>query len=186
METAGVQVSVRDGKIDIELEAGPVAGRGKIVVQSLDNTVRGEVSIEILHGPPSYTSDLWNLGIGGNYCSFISDEIFDIYGNPVRSGFVTVDVVGGVIISPDVQPQIQVSQGRVYFVVKPVSGSKTTHMEICIYDEDRINLLICREFDIEVKSLPVTGKCLITLLMLIVGVLLLTNRVRKSKDIRIV
>lgn len=176
----GVQVAVRDGELKIELDAGTVAGRGKVTVQSLDNMIRGEVFIEVLPGPAGYVSDMWNLGSGGNYYSFISDVIFDVYGNTVQSGVVTVEVAGGIILTPDAQPtveghQIQILQGRVYFIVKPVSENKTIQLEVCIYDEPHGNLLICREFDVDIKALPVAGKFLNIFLMLIVGVFLLMN-----------
>lgn len=184
----GVQVAVREGELKIELDAGTVAGRGKVTVQSLDNTIRGEVFIEVLPGPVGYVSDMWNLGSGGNYYSFISDEIFDVYGNPVRSGVVTVEVVGGIILTPDAQPgveghQIQILQGRVYFIVKPMTENKTTQLEVCIYDEPRGNLLICREFDVEVKAFPIAGKFLNVFFMLIMGIFLLMKGRRGQKGI---
>ncbi len=186
-ETEGLQVAVRDGELNIELEAGTVAGRGKITVQSLDNTIRGETFIEVLPGLPGYVPDVWNFGAGSNYYSFISDEIFDVYGNPVQSGVVTVDVAGGIIITRDEQPaveghQIPIFQGRIYFVVKPLSERKTTQLEICIYDEPHGNLLICREFDIELQALPVAGKLLNISLMLIIVAFLLMREKRWLKD----
>lgn len=167
----------------MELDAGTVAGRGKVTVQSLDNTIRGEVFIEVLPGLAGYVSEVWNLGSGENCYSFISDEIFDVYGNPVMSGVGTVEVTVGVILTQDAQPtveghQIQILQGKVYFIVTPVSENKTTQLEVCIYDEPHGNVLICREFEVEVKALLIVGKFLNIFLMLIVGVFFLVSRRR--------
>ncbi len=188
MGTEGIQVAVRDGELKIELEAGTVAGRDRVTIHSLDNTIRGEVFIEVLPGPPGYVSEVWNLGSDGNYYSFISDEISDVYGNRVQSGVVTVEVAGGIILTQDALPtveghQIQILQGRGFFIVKPVSETKTIRLEVCIYDEPHGNVLICREFEVEVKALPIAGKILNVFLMLIIGVFLLMNGRRGQKDI---
>ncbi|MGC8844326.1 MAG: thrombospondin type 3 repeat-containing protein, partial [Candidatus Hydrogenedens sp.] len=97
----GLQVAVKDGKLEINVEAGTVAGKGKLWVQSIDNTIHGEIFIDILPGPPAYIANLWNMGEGGQYFSFISDEFQDIYGNPLQTGVVTVDIAGGTIVTSD-------------------------------------------------------------------------------------
>ena len=177
--TEGVQIAVSDGKLRIDVIAGTIAGKGKIQVQSFDNTIRGEISIDVLPGPLAYIANLWNMGEGGQYCSFISDESRDMYGNPVQTGTVTVDVTGGMIVTPDALPavighQIAISEGRVFFVIKPISEGGTANVEVCIYDDEHhSNELICRDFEFEVKTLPVVGSFFLILLLIVMGVSLL-------------
>lgn len=177
--TEGVQVAVRDGKLMIDVDAGTIAGRGKIYVQSLDNIIQGEIYVDILSGPAAYIANLWNMGEGGQYCSFISDEIMDIYGNPVQTGTVTVDIIGGMIVTPDAMSviighQIAISEGRVFFIVKPISEGGTAYVEVCVYDDEhRSNELICRDFEFEVKTLPVIGRSFLVLSLVVIGLFLL-------------
>ncbi len=101
----GIQVSVKNSKLEIELEPTTVAGKGRLNIQSMDNTIRGELTIEILPGPPGTTVNLQKIE-GGQYCNFMSDELFDIYGNFVRAGVMSIEIEGGQIITPDVLPDI--------------------------------------------------------------------------------
>ncbi|GEM_PF-104809 len=173
-ESLGIQVKVREGKLTIDLEAGTVAGQGKVVVQSLDNTIRGEVTIEILPGPPGYVSELWNMGRNGKYYSFISDECFDVYGNRVREGLVTIEITNGVVITPDAMRsvsghQVSLSDGRILFIVQPVSEDEVAHVEVCVYDETNSLLLLCQDFELEVKTLPVSSVFLFVVVMVLAG-----------------
>ncbi|HOV32220.1 MAG TPA: thrombospondin type 3 repeat-containing protein [Candidatus Hydrogenedens sp.] len=181
----GIQVSVKNSKLELELEPMTVAGKGRVNIQSLDNTIRGEVSVEILPGPPGTTVNLQKIE-GGQYYGFMSDELFDIYGNPVRTGVVSIEIEGGLITTPDVLPDIPGHQsyiynGRIFIIVKPITVNNLAQLELCIYDDEfSSNLLNCSYFEFEVKKLPITIYSKIALSLIFICLFLLINRYRKS------
>lgn len=181
----GIQISVKNSKLEIELEPTTVAGKGRVNVQSLDNTIRGEVSIEILSGPPGTTVNLQKIE-GGQYYGFMSDELFDIYGNPVTTGVVSIEIEGGLITTSDVLlnipgHQIPIYNGRIFAIVKPVSADNLAQLEICVYDDEfRSNLLNCCYFEFEFKTLPITIYSQIALSLIVICLFFLVNIYSKS------
>ncbi|MGC8845587.1 MAG: hypothetical protein ACP5QY_07035, partial [Candidatus Hydrogenedens sp.] len=78
--------------------------------------------------------------------------------------------------------QITISEGRIYFVVKPISVGGTAYVEVCIYDDEyRSHELICRNFEFEVKTLPMAGSAFLALICVVIGLLLLTDKKEKVK-----
>ncbi len=180
----GIQVSVKNSKLEIELEPTTVAGKGRLNIQSMDNTIRGELTIEILPGPPGTTVNLQKIE-GGQYCNFMSDELFDIYGNFVRVGVMSIEIEGGQIITPDVLSdipghQINIFNGRIFIIIKPIPVNNLAQLELCVYDDKNCsNLLNCSYFEFEVKKLPLTIYAKSALLIIFICLFFLINRSRK-------
>ncbi len=174
----GVQVHIRDGRIEFEVKPGTISGIAEIRIEDYSGLIKGKVQIEVKPGPPVSPVNLWYAGsIPPNtpFLSFVTSDLFDAYGNKVIDGLVSVDVIGGSVLSRDEIDyldgcQLRVRNGRLEFAVKQQCSNGASDIYICVYDDEyKTNTLVCEEFLIDGRCLYGSCQWLCLLLLVIIG-----------------
>lgn len=158
----GIQVRVSNGKLEFYVRAGTISGVGTVRVESYNGLIKGKVNISILPGPPVGPINIWYVGRTPPdvpFLSFISSDFYDVYGNRILEGIVTVEVLGGIILNKDEIEnlegcQLRIRNGRLEFAVRQRCLEENASLLLCIYDDEyKSNLLVCEEFNFEVRCL---------------------------------
>ncbi|MCX8066154.1 MAG: hypothetical protein N3G21_13460 [Candidatus Hydrogenedentes bacterium] len=189
----GVQLLVEDGKLEFSVRPGTVSGMGEIKIENYGGSIKGKVQILLKSGPPVHPVDVWYVGDTPPttpFLIFMTSDLYDVYGNRVLDGLVSVDVTGGVILNRDERDlldghQLSIRNGRLEFAVRQRCIGGEINILLCIYDDEyKTNILNCEEFNFEGKCLGEVSYFKLIFLMclfVLVGVSLISRVKRREK-----